>query len=181
MTPVLLKKYREEVVPHLMQEFGLKNKMQAPRILKVVVNVGYGRQAKEQPFIENVENTLSLITGQKPVHHKSKKSISNFKVREGMNIGVSVTMRGPRMYEFLYRFIHLTLPRVRDFRGLNPKSFDVNGNYTLGFKENNAFPEIRSTAVDKIHGLEVTVVTNASKKEEGLALLKGIGFPFKEK
>ncbi|MEK7084183.1 MAG: 50S ribosomal protein L5, partial [Patescibacteria group bacterium] len=148
---------------------------------KVVINVGYGRHAKENPYIEAVERTLQSITGQKPVHALSKKSISNFKIREGMDIGAFVTLRGKRMQTFLYKLVHLALPRVRDFRGLSPKSFDANGNYTIGFKENIAFPEVTGEKVDIIHGLEIVIVTTAKNKEEGLALLKAHGFPFRDK
>ena len=165
----------------LMKEFSYANIMQAPRIVKVVLNVGYGRHAKENPYIEAVERTLMAITGQKSVHALSKKSISNFKIREGMDIGAFVTLRGHRMQTFLYKFVHLVLPRVRDFRGLSPKSFDSNGNYTIGFKENIAFPEVTGEKVDIIHGLEVVIVTTAKTKEEGHALLKAYGFPFRDK
>jgi large subunit ribosomal protein L5 len=174
-------KYRKEVIKALKEKFDFKNAMQVPRLLKVVLNCGYGRMVKDAAFIENVVKTLTAITGQKPVHNKSKKSISNFKIREGMNIGVSVTLRGKRMYDFLDKLVSVTLPRVRDFRGISPKSFDKCGNYTLGLKENIAFPEITSDAVDKIHGLEMVIVTSASNKEEGLELLKQLGFPFRDK
>lgn len=181
MKSVLSTQYTQTIAPKLKEELKLKNILQAPRLLKVVVNVGYGRQAKDQPFIEHVEKTLAAITGQKPVHHLAKKSISNFKIREGMKIGASVTLRGERMYDFVYKLIHLTLPRVRDFRGLNPKAFDGRGNYTVGFKENLAFPEVRAEAMDKIHGLEITLITTAKSREEGLSLLKALGFPFRQK
>lgn len=176
----LYKKYIKEIVPALKADLGLKNVMQVPRLKKVVVNVGYGRNVKELPFVENVESTLRAITGQKPVHNKSKRSISNFKIREGMNIGVSVTLRGKRMYDFVDKLVSVTLPRVRDFRGISKKAFDGQGNYTLGFKEHTAFPEIKSDAVDKIHGLQVIINTSAKNKERGLKLLEKIGFPFKK-
>lgn len=177
----LYKQYKEQIVPHLMEKFGYKNRMQAPKIIKVTLNVGYGRNVKEKAFIENVEKTLIAITGQKPVHNKSKKSISNFKIREGMNIGVSVTLRGKRMYDFVDKLVNVTLPRVRDFRGISKKGFDRQGNYTLGLKENISFPEISSDALDKIHGLEMVMNTSAKNKEEGLELLTAIGFPFQDK
>jgi len=179
--PTLYTQYKTTVAPKLKEEFGYKNVMQVPRIEKVVLNVGYGRRVKDKQFIEQVEKTLTQITGQKPVHNKATKSISNFKIREGMNIGVSVTLRGKAMYEFLNKLINITFPRVRDFRGINPKSFDKNGNYSIGFKENIAFPEIGADAVDNLHGLEVVVATTATNKEEGFALLKGLGFPFRDK
>jgi len=173
--------YRKTVVPALMEAFGYKNTMQAPGVSKVTVNVGYGRHVKDKAFIENVERTLSAITGQKPVHNKATKSISNFKIREGMPIGASVTLRGPRMYDFLDKLVSVTFPRVRDFRGISPKGFDKQGNYSFGLKENIAFPEISSDAVESIHGLQIVITTTATKAEEGLALLKGLGFPFKDK
>lgn len=181
MKPVLYKHYKEVVVPALKKELGYKNVMQVPRIEKVVLNVGYGKHVKEKNYIEHVEKTLAMISGQKPIHNKTTKSISNFKIRSGMAIGASVTMRGDKMYEFLYKLINLTLPRVRDFRGISPKSFDRKGNYSVGLREQLAFPEITAEMHDIIHGLEITVCTNAKSKEEGLALLKKVGFPFKDK
>lgn len=174
--------YKEKVAPALKEKLGFKTVMQTPRVTKVVLNVGFGRHAKEEKYIDNVEKTLTLITGQKPIRNKSTKSISNFKIREGQVIGASVTLRGQRMYEFLDRLIMLTLPRVRDFRGLNPTSFDDRGNYTLGFKEHLAFPEITGADMgDSIHGVEITVCTTAKNKEEGRALLTEMGFPFRKK
>ncbi|KKR35141.1 MAG: 50S ribosomal protein L5 [Candidatus Magasanikbacteria bacterium GW2011_GWA2_40_10] len=174
----LYEKYKKEVVPALQKEFGYRNVMQAPKIKKVVINAGIGRFVKEPRYIDNVENTLSKISGQKPMRTKSKKSISNFKIREGMEIGVAVTLRGVRMYQFLDKLVSITLPRVRDFRGLSEKSFDRNGNYTVGFKENLAFPEIKAEELEKIHGLQIIINTNAKNKEEGKALLIHMGFPF---
>lgn len=181
MESTLHTQYKKSVVPALQQKFGFKNVMQVPALKKVVINVGYGRHVKDTAFIENIEKTLTLITGQKPIHNKTKKAISNFKTRLGMDIGISVTLRGKRMYEFVYKLVHLTFPRVRDFRGISPKAFDRQGNYTVGFKENIAFPEIGGGAVDKIHGLEVVIVTSAKNKEEGRALLTELGFPFRDK
>ncbi|MEK7643869.1 MAG: 50S ribosomal protein L5 [Patescibacteria group bacterium] len=173
--------YRETVVPALQSELGYRNIMQVPKVAKVVLNVGFGRHAKEEKYIESVEKTLKAISGQKPMRNKSKKSISNFKIREGMVIGASVTLRGERMYDFLDRLITLTLPRVRDFRGLETKSFDKQGNYTFGFKEHLAFPEIAGVeATDIVHGIEITVSTSAASRDEGFALLKKLGFPFKK-
>jgi len=177
----LYKKIQTEVLPALKQELGLKNIMQVPRILKVVVNVGYGRHAKENAFIENVERTLTAITGQKPMHNKATKAISNFKTRAGMPIGCSVTLRGKRMYDFVDKLVSVTFPRMKDFRGISPKAFDRQGNYTIGFKENIAFPEIKADAIDKIHGLQVIISTSAKNREQGLALLTKVGFPFSNK
>lgn len=150
--------------------------MQAPKIKKVVLNSGIGRFVKEPNYVETVEQTFSKITGQKSVRTKAKKSISNFKIREGTEIGVMVTLHGERMYDFLEKLVAITFPRVRDFRGVSDKGFDRNGNYTFGFKENIAFPEIRET--EKIHGLQVTIITTAKSKEEGKELLASLGFPF---
>lgn len=181
MEPKLYTTYKQTVVPALMEEFKYKNIMQVPAIEKIIINVGYGKHLKDKAYIENVEATLTAISGQKPMHNKAKKSISNFKIREGMNIGASVTLRGKAMYEFLEKLINITFPRVRDFRGINPKSFDRQGNYTIGIKENTAFPEISADAIDKIHGLEIVVATSATAQDEGRALLKGLGFPFRDK
>jgi large subunit ribosomal protein L5 len=180
MEPVLYTTYKNDVVPALKEAQGYTNIMQVPRIEKIALNVGYGRHTKDKAYIERVEKTLELITGQKPVRNNSRKSISNFKIREGMAIGSSVTLRGKEMYTFLYKLINLTFPRVRDFRGLNPKSFDGNGNYAIGFKEQLAFPEISGDAADAIHGLEIIVKTTAKTDEEGFALLEKMGFPFKK-
>jgi len=181
MNANLYKKYKDIVIPALKKEFNYKSIMQVPKINKVVLNAGIGRFVKEPHFIENVEKTLSNITGQKPVRTKAKKAISNFKIREGMEIGVMVTLRGPKMYHFLDKLLNVTFPRVRDFRGISDKGFDKNGNFTIGFKENVAFPEIKAGEVDKIHGLQVIVNTTAKNKEEGRALLTQLGFPFVSK
>lgn len=180
MEPRLLAKFKKEVVPALQAELGYKNVMEVPKVLKVTLNVGYGRFAKENAYIENVEKTLKMISGQKPVHNKAKKSISNFKTREGMKIGVSVAMHGQKMYEFLDKLLNVALPRVRDFRGITTKSFDGQGNYSLGLKEQVVFPEASSETADKIHGLQIVVTTSAKNKKEGLALLTKLGFPFKK-
>jgi len=179
MSTVLQTQYIKQVVPMLKQELGLRNMHEVPRIAKITLNVGYGKNVKDNAYIEAVERTLSSVTGQKPVHNKAKKSISNFKIREGMPIGVSVTLRGDAMYDFLYKLIHLALPRVRDFRGLSVKSFDAAGNYSFGLKESIAFPEVVGDIAEKIHPLQVVITTTAKKKAHGLALLKGLGFPFK--
>lgn len=178
MTPNLYNFYKKEVAPALKKEFGYKSLMQAPRITKVVVNVGVGKFLKEPNFIEGVEKNLARITGQKAVRTKTKKAISNFKIREGMEVGLVVTLRGPRMYYFLEKLLNITLPRTRDFRGISDKSFDERGNYSLGFRENMAFPEIKATEVEKNHGLQIVVATTARSKAEGKALLQKLGFPF---
>ena len=174
----LYKKYRTEIVPALQKSLGLKNKWQVPKIVKVVINAGIGRFIKEPNYIENVEKTLAKISGQKPVRTKAKKAISNFKVRAGQEIGVMVTLHGPHMYSFLEKLVKITLPRVRDFRGLPPKAFDDSGNYTIGFKENISFPEVKLEEIEKVHGLQVIINTTAKSKENGRALLTQLGFPF---
>lgn len=178
MSVNLYEKYKKEIVPALQKELSLKNVMQVPKIKKVVINAGIGRFVKEPRFIDNVESTIAKITGQKPMRTKAKKSISNFKTREGMEIGVAVTLRGPKMYQFLEKLVSITLPRVRDFRGLSEKSFDKNGNYAIGFKENLAFPEIKADELEKIHGLQIIINTTAKDKVAGKALLTHIGLPF---
>lgn len=180
MSSVLSTQYKTVTVPALQEQFGYANGMQVPKLEKIVLNVGYGRQHKDKAFIDMVEKTLRSITGQQPVHNKSAKSISNFKIREGVPVGASVTLRGTRMYDFLYRLIHLALPRVRDFRGLNPKSFDGHGNYAIGLKECNAFPEITVDSLEKIHGLEIVIRTTAKTDEEAKALLESLGLRFRE-
>lgn len=174
----LYQQYKKEIVPKLMTDLGYKNVNQVPKIAKVVINAGIGRFVKEASYIENVENTLAKITGQKPVRTKAKKAISNFKIREGMDIGVMVTLRGPRMYQFLEKLLNVTFPRMRDFRGITSKAFDRQGNYTIGLKENTAFPEVRQTEIDKMHGLQIIINTTAKNQKEGLALLFAMGFPF---
>lgn len=178
MSVNLQTKYKKEIVPALKKQFGFSSVMQVPAVKKIVVNSGVGRFVKEASYIENVERTLNAITGQKPVRTKAKKSISNFKIREGMDIGVVVTLRGKRMYEFLEKLLRVTFPRTKDFHGISDKGFDRQGNFTLGFKENMAFPEIKSTEIDKLHGLQIIVNTNAKNKQQGKALLTALGFPF---
>ncbi len=175
----LYKKYKTELAPKLKEELGLKNVMQVPKITKVVINVGVGKHVKEANFIDNVEKTLRDITGQQPVKTKAKKAISNFKTRAGMVVGVAVTLRGKRMYDFLEKLLSVTLPRVKDFRGINGNAFDKKGNYNLGFKENLSFPEIKADENERVHGLEITVCTTADNKETGKKLLIAMGFPFK--
>lgn len=174
----LYEKYKKEIVPALQKELGYKNIMQVPKINKVVLNAGIGRFVKEPHYLENVENTFRNITGQKPVRTVAKKSISNFKIRQGMEIGLKVTLRGKRMYEFLEKLLRVTFPRVKDFQGISDKGFDRQGNYTFGFKENVAFPEVKVDEVEKIHGLQIIVNISAKNKVESKALLTHLGFPF---
>lgn len=181
MESVLYTQYKTNVIPALKEEFGYKNIMEVPKIDKVIVNVGYGKNVKDKAFIDMVEKTLRSITGQSPVHNKAKKSISNFKIREGQPVGASVTLRGKNMYEFLYKFVNLALPRVRDFRGLKSTCFDGKGNCSLGMNEHIAFPEVGTDNVEKIHGLEIVIATTAKNDKEGFSLLQKLGFPFKEK
>ncbi len=171
-------KFNEEITKAMMEKFGYKNIMEVPRFEKIVLNMGLG-QAKENPkYLQNAVEELVVITGQKPVVTKAKKSVSNFKVREGMNVGAKVTLRGERMYEFMDRLISIALPRVRDFRGVNPNAFDGRGNYTLGVKEQLIFPEVEYDKVDTVRGMDVTFVTTANTDEEARELLKLMGMPF---
>jgi large subunit ribosomal protein L5 len=171
-------KYREEVVPELMKEFGYSNVMQAPKLEKIVVNVGLGEAISNAKALESAVADISAITGQRPVVTRAKKSIAAFKLRAGMPVGATVTLRGARMYEFLDRMVAITLPRIRDFRGVSPNSFDGRGNYTLGFQEQLAFPEIEYDKIDRTRGLEVSLVTTAKNDEEGRRLLALLGMPF---
>ena len=177
-TPTLKTNYREQIVPALMKEFGYKSIMQVPRLQKIVVNQGMGQAVADKKRIEVAAEELSLITGQKAVTTKSRKDISNFKLRKGMPIGVMVTLRSDRMYEFLERLIAVALPRIRDFKGINEK-FDGKGNYTLGVAEQIIFPEIDIDKITKIFGMEITFVTSAKSDEEAYALLREFGLPFK--
>ncbi|HET7095166.1 MAG TPA: 50S ribosomal protein L5 [Thermomicrobiales bacterium] len=171
-------KYRDEVRPALMEEFSYKNVMQAPKLDKIVVNIGLGEAVQNAKAIDAAVGDLTTITGQKPVVTRAKKSIAQFKLRAGMPIGAMVTLRGPRMYEFLDRLTAVTLPRIRDFRGVSPNSFDGRGNYTLGLREQLAFPEIDYDKIDKTRGLEMSFVTSARTDEEGRRLLALLGMPF---
>ena len=176
---MLREQYEKKIVPALMERFGYKNRMAVPKLKLVSVNVGMSTNLLKDPKIpETVEATLTRITGQKPVKTLAKKSIASFKVREGQNIGMKVTLRGARMWHFLEKLIHVTLPRVRDFRGISAKLVDKQGNLSLGFKEYIAFPEIRPDEIEKLHGVQVTVSTTAKTREEGLELFKLMGFPF---
>ncbi|MGN0968353.1 MAG: 50S ribosomal protein L5 [Oscillospiraceae bacterium] len=176
--PNLKKKYQDEVAPALMQKFGYKSTMQIPRIEKIVVNCGCGEARDNAKVLEAVVNDLAQITGQKPVITKAKKSVANFKLREGMPIGAKVTLRQDKMWEFLDRLFNVALPRVRDFRGINPNAFDGRGNYALGIKEQLIFPEIEYDKIDKIRGMDVIVCTTAQTDEEARELLSLIGAPF---
>jgi len=171
-------KYREEVVPEMMKEFNYSNIMQVPELQKIVINIGLGEAVSNAKSLEAAVGDLTAITGQKPVVTKAKKSIAAFKLRAGMPIGAMVTLRGPRMYEFLDRFVSITLPRIRDFRGVSPNSFDGRGNYTMGLPEQIAFPEIDFDRIDKSRGLEMSFVTSAKNDEEGRRLLALLGMPF---
>jgi len=172
--------YSKELAPKLMKEFNYKNKMQVPRLQKVVVNMGLGEAIQNIKVLDSATNELMVITGQKPVPSKAKKSIANFKLRKGMSIGCFVTLRKKRMYEFFDRLVNIALPRVRDFRGVSGRSFDGRGNYSLGIKEQIIFPEINYDKIDKIKGLNITIVTTAKTDEEGKALLGMLGMPFKD-
>jgi large subunit ribosomal protein L5 len=176
--PRLRERYREESRPRLMRELGLTNVMQVPRLEKVVVNMGVGEAIKDGRMLDAALEDLQVITGQKPIVTKARKSIAGFKLREGMAIGAKVTLRGARMWEFVDRLVALALPRIRDFRGLSPTSFDGHGNYTLGVTEQLIFPEIDYDKVLKVTGMDITIVTTAKTDDEGRALLAALGFPF---
>jgi large subunit ribosomal protein L5 len=178
--PRLKIKYAKEVVPALMKEFSYKNIMQVPRVEKVVLNVGLGEAIQNIKLLEAAQKELGIITGQKAVITKAKKSIAGFKLRKGVPIGCKVTLRGNRMYEFLDRFISIALPRVRDFKGVPVKSFDGKGNYSLGIKEQFIFPEIEYDKVESVHGLDITICTTASTNKEGRSLLSYMGMPFRK-
>ncbi|GAA2366441.1 MULTISPECIES: 50S ribosomal protein L5 [Nonomuraea] len=179
-TPRLKTKYREEIIAKLREEFGIENIMLVPGLTKIKVNMGVGEAARDSKLIEGAVRDLTTITGQKPAVVRARKSIAQFKLREGMPIGAHVTLRGDRMWEFLDRLLSLALPRIRDFRGLSPKQFDGNGNYTFGLTEQVMFHEIDPDKVDRPRGMDITVVTTAKNDDEGRALLKLLGFPFKE-
>jgi large subunit ribosomal protein L5 len=179
MATRLKERYEKEVLPALMKEFGYGNPMQAPRLEKIVVNMGLGEAINNGKIIDASVAQLASITGQKPVVTKARKSIANFKLRQGQSIGAMVTLRGDRMYEFFDRLVSIALPRVRDFKGVSPKAFDGKGNYTLGIREQIIFPEINYDQVEKIKGLNITVVTTARDDEGGRALLRFLGMPFR--
>ncbi len=179
MTQRLKKQYNETIVPNLMKNFKYTNIHQVPKIEKIVINRGIGSASQNQKMVDSALKELGMIAGQKGVITRSKKAIAGFKLREKMPVGVTVTLRGDRMYGFLDRLIHLALPRVRDFQGISPKSFDKNGNYSLGLEEQLMFPEIEYDKIDQVRGMDISIVTTAHKQEEGLALLKEFGLPFK--
>jgi large subunit ribosomal protein L5 len=178
--PRLKDRYRSEVVPALVKEFQYKNVMQAPRLAKVIVSMGVGQASQDAKLLDGAMADMTLITGQKPAVTKAKKSISNFKIRQGMRIGCKVTLRGAMMYEFLDRLFNVVLPRVRDFSGIPPDSFDGRGNFSMGLKEQLVFPEIDYDKIDRSRGMNIAICTTARTDEEGRALLKGMGLPFRE-
>lgn len=180
MAAMLKETYRNEIAPALMKKFGYKSVMQIPKLDKIVINVGCGEARENSKVVDAIMTDLQVITGQRPVVCRAKKSVANFKLREGMPIGVKVTLRGDRMYEFLERFFNLALPRVRDFRGINPNSFDGRGNYAMGVKEQLIFPEIEYDKIDAVRGMDIIMVTTANTDEEARELLKLMGAPFSE-
>jgi large subunit ribosomal protein L5 len=176
----LKEKYNKEIIPKMKEKFGFKNTMLVPHLTKVVLNVGFGHHAKDKEFMAAVSDGLARITGQKSIFTAAKKSISAFKVREGLIIGAKVTLRGQRMYDFTDKLVNITFPRVRDFRGISEKSIDKSGNLTVGFKEHIAFPEIKIENVNSVYGLEVCLVTDTNNQAQGLELFRLLGFPFKK-
>jgi large subunit ribosomal protein L5 len=180
VTPRLKTRYREEIRPALRDEFEIANIMQVPGLTKIVVNMGVGEAARDSKLIEGAIRDLAAITGQKPQVTRARKSIAQFKLREGMPIGAHVTLRGDRMWEFLDRLLSIALPRIRDFRGLSPRQFDGSGNYTFGLNEQSMFHEIDIDKIDRPRGMDITIVTSATNDEEGRALLRHLGFPFRE-
>jgi len=178
MTPRLKERYREEVMPVLMKEFGYRNVMEVPRPEKMTINVGLGEAVADAKALDSASNDVAVITGQRPVITRAKKSISNFKLRAGMPIGVMATVRGARMWEFLDRLVNAALPRLRDFQGVSPNSFDGRGNFSIGIREQLIFPEIEYDKIDRIRGLQVNIITTAKTDEEGKRLLELLGVPF---
>ena len=177
----LLEKFNKELKHNLKKELGIKNIMSVPKVEKIIINIGLGKAIQDKKWIKLAENILERISGQKPILTKARKSISNFKIREGNIVGAKVTLRGERMYDFLEKLINSAMPRFRDFYGLDlKKGFDGNGNYTIGLKEHIVFPEIGIDDIDKVHGLEITIVTSAKDNKQALILLKNLGFPFKK-
>ena len=178
-TPRLIEKFQKEIVPAMIKEFSFSNPMQVPRLEKIIVNMGVGEALQNPKVLEGAQNDLAIMTGQKPVIRKAKKSIAGFKLRKGVTVGCKVTLRGDRMYEFFDRLVSLVVPRIRDFRGLPRKSFDGHGNYSLGLEEQLVFPEIDYDKIDQVRGMDITIVTTAKDNQLGMALLKNFGFPFK--
>ncbi len=179
MVPRLLEKYRKEVVPEMVKLFGYKNSMQAPRLKKIVLNMGVGEAIQDIKFLEKSMDELATIAGQRPVITRSKKAIANFKIKMGQPIGCKVTLRKQKMYEFLDRMISIALPRIRDFRGLSPDSFDGNGNYTIGITEQGVFPEVDADKITRVQGMDITIAIDSRSKKESYELLKALGIPFK--
>ena len=180
MAARLKERYQKEIAPAIAKEFGITNPMAIPRVEKIVLNMGMGEAIANSKILDTAAEELRTVAGQKPVITKAKKSIASFKLRQGMPIGVMVTLRGDRMYEFLDRFVSVALPRVRDFRGVSPKAFDGRGNYTIGVREQLIFPEIDFNKVDKLRGMNITIITSARNDEQARALLKGLGMPFRQ-
>lgn len=178
VTPRLLERYRNEITPEMMKAFNYKNKMEVPKLTKIVINIGLGEASQDIKLLEAAQSQLAMIAGQKPVVTKSKKAIANFKIRRGSAIGCKVTLRRAKMYEFLDRLISVSIPRIRDFRGLSPDSFDKGGNYAFGLNEQLIFPEIDVDKITKIHGMDIIIVTTAKTKDEAYELLKMMGMPF---
>ncbi len=171
-------RYQAEILPNLMKDLGITNSMAAPKVTKVTVSVGLSQSIKDPKMLETIEQNLRRITGQAPVKTKAKKSIASFKIREGQIVGIMVTLRGDRMWDFLTRLTQFTFPRIRDFRGISDKTVDAKGNLSIGFRENLAFPEVRTDEVERLHGLQITVSTTAGTRQNGVALFKALGFPF---
>ena len=180
MATQLKTQYQETIVPQLMEQFQYTNIHQVPKLVKVTVNRGLGEAAQNAKALESSVNEVAVITGQKPVVTRAKKAIAGFKIRQGMPVGLMVTLRGDRMYSFVERLINLALPRIRDFRGISPKSFDGRGNYTLGVKEQLIFPEVEYDSIDQIRGMDISIITTTNTDEEGRALLKAMGMPFRD-
>lgn len=180
MTPKLRSEYQEKIVPSLMEQFKYKNIHEVPKITKIVINRGLGEASKNNKALENSVKEIALITGQQPVITKARKSVAGFKIREGVPVGIAVTLRKNLMYSFLERFTNLALPRIRDFKGISIKSFDGRGNYNIGIKEQLMFPEIEYDRVDQIRGLDIAITTTAKTQQEGIALLKALGMPFND-
>lgn len=180
-TPRLLERYRREIIPALMKRFGYKNRFQVPRLEKIVINMGVGQGASDVKIVEQAALELGLIAGQRPVITRAKKAISNFKIREGQPVGVKVTLRRTRMYEFFDRLVNVAMPRIRDFRGMSPSGFDGGGNYALGLSEQLIFPEINYDKVSRVQGMDVIICTTAESRDEAQELLKQMGMPFKER
>ena len=181
ITPRLLDRYRNEITPEMVKAFNYKNKMEVPRLSKIVINIGLGEAVQDIKFLENAVNELAMITGQRPVITKSKKAIANFKIRKGSAVGCKVTLRRTMMYEFLDRMIAVSIPRIRDFRGLSPNSFDKGGNYAFGLDEQLIFPEVDVDKVTKIHGMDIIICTTAKTRDEAYELLRLMGMPFAKK